>query len=133
MTNFLNNKDIIKLWKIWNKIQFSKLVVVNQMIENNIIIEFGINISSVNSNSFLKKINDVVIKKIPSGSVSFIGYLSQVADIEDKKQYFLNTQFKKYRIEFLDSFQKYSSDDLKDKINVFYNDLIKILAEYERK
>ncbi len=122
-----NSREILALWNKWNNNQFTKLLIVDQMsIDNNIVIEFAINIKSNQFYTFLKNLNEIVIKKIPNGTLSFISYLSQVSDNDNK--YYINTQYKKYRIEFIDSSLKYSEkNDIKEKSIIFYNKLLEII------
>lgn len=129
MEEFWDNKKILNLWKLWNSLSFTKLVLINQMIENNIIIEFAVNVNFNNYKNFFDKLSEIVIKKNPSGSISFINYLSQNIEYY-RNENFINTQFKKYRIEFVDSFIKYKEKDLKEKSEIFYNNIIKLLKEY---
>ncbi len=129
MIEFWNNSKTIDLWRLRNSNSFMKLILINQMKLNNIILEFGINANSSYFKDFIEKLKEIVIKKNPSGSLSSIGHLSQ--DIENKS--FINTQFKKYRIEFVDSFIDYKEEDLKQKSEIFYNNLINLLGTYERK
>jgi hypothetical protein len=120
-----NNTQISNLWVKWNKNSCSELLLVDQQsLDNNIIIEFAVNIKSLQYTAFLKIINEVVIKKIPNGTISFISYLTQNSK---QKGYYINTQYKRYRIEFIDSSLKYSENDIKDKSLLFYNKLMEKL------
>lgn len=126
-----SNDHISNIWKKWNNNSFMQLLLINQMSEDNIIIEFGINVNCIEYKVFIEELGKLIRNKIPNGSLSFISYLSQ--NISDQNISVINTQFRKYRMEFIDSFQKYSNKDIKEKSIIFYNNLINLLMSYEKK
>lgn len=81
-------KKIISLFEAWSKISGSKLQNV-QTDPQKLKLQFVCNVSNSKSNQLLKKIQEITIKKHPSGNVSFIGFWN-------------DTQYRTFRIDFID-------------------------------
>ena len=125
------NRDIIQLWKLWNSLRFTKIISVDQLKENNIIIEFCVNVNSIHYKKFIDNVSDCVLNKTPQGTISFTGYLPQKQTNQVVNNSFLNSQYKQYKIEFINSASK---DELKidraQEIILFYDKIIEILGNY---
>jgi len=107
----LSQIEVYELFSLWSKISYSKLLNVDQI--SGFKIEFIID-ENILAKSFLKNIQKITIKKHPSGSVAFIEYWGQSGAI--------NSQYRKYRIEFIDSSIKEEKLD-EDKLRLYFENL----------
>jgi len=89
----IEQNEITELYQLWSRLPFSRLLVVNQLNEK-FKIEFILNTEDPYSPIFLSELQNLTIKKHPAGSVSWIGYWSMET---------LNSQYKRYKIDFIDS------------------------------
>ena len=123
----IDNSSIRDLWKSWKRIPYTKLISIDQRFANNIIVEFAININEKKSFIFLKDITKLVIEKSHPGTISWIGHYSQnlgSKDIYDN----ISTQFKKYRVEFFDSYENNKNiDDINERIKLFFNAFVEFI------
>jgi len=106
---------ITDIYSIWNRLSFTKLLLVNQL-NDRFQIEFVLNTEDPISNLFLGEIQDLTIKKHPAGSVAFTGYWS----VEG-----LNSQYKRFKIDFIDITIKEKIDE--EKLNFYVHELTECL------
>lgn len=117
MTNDnLNIDELNSFFITWNSLSFSKILLFDQ---KNKKIDFVIDISHIKASNFLAEIITIISKKHPSGTCSFIGNWSNNET--------LSTQYKKYRLEFLDPKNKYSETDLSEKIKYSLQQICHVL------
>ncbi len=107
----LSQIEVYELFSLWSKISYSKLLNINQI--SGFKIEFIID-ENILAKLFLKNIQEITIKKHPSGSVAFIEYWGHAGTI--------NSQYRKYRIEFIDSNIKEEKFD-EDKLKLYFKNL----------
>ena len=96
-------RQLTEIFSLWNKLSYSKLLSIVQNSEFQI--EFAIDEALPAARLFLSEIRNLTVNKHPSGSISFISYWSP-----DKA---LMTQYKRYRINFIDSLIKETIDENK--------------------
>ena len=91
--------DITELFQLWSKLSYSRLLFVDQT-NNRFKIEFLLNTEDTASNLFLAEIQQLTIKKHPAGSVAWSGHWQ-------------NSQYKRYKIDFIDVSIKEEIDEEK--------------------
>jgi hypothetical protein len=96
--------EITELYRLWSRLSFTRLLFVSQL-NDRFQIEFVLNTENPISKVFLAAVQDMTIKKHPTGSVSWVGYWSQGVG--------LNSQYKRYRVDFIDSTIKEEIDQEK--------------------
>jgi len=103
-------KEIIKIFREWSKLPFTKLLSINQ--RRNFVIEFLIDMSKDGA-KLLNLLQKITVQKHPSGSLSFIEHTN--FQIDDTKSHLL----KRYRIIFNDL-----SDEIdREKLNIYVESL----------
>ena len=131
----LSNDSLKELWIAWKKIPYSKLISIDQRFSNNVIVEFAININERKSFTFLEEISKLVIEKSPSGTISWVGYYSQIVQTDrDGLKNVLSTQFKKYRLEFFDMYNKPEEiTEPEERIKMFFTKLNEFIKTYSKR
>lgn len=107
---------------------FSKLIKVDQR-DGKFILEFILDANDSRSFDFHKKITELTLKKAPSGTISWIGNYGEKNAIQEQS---INTQFKKYRLEFIDSSLKdeTSIDETVKKLKIYYTQMEEMIGSY---
>jgi len=100
--------EITELYQLWFRLSFTQLLAVNQL-HDRFQIEFVLNTEDSMSNLFLSEIQNLTIKKHPAGSVIWTGYWSVGG---------LNSQYKRYKIDFIDISINEKIDEEKLKLYV---------------
>lgn len=99
-------QQITDLFKLWSKLYFSRLLLVDQKNEK-FVVEFVLNTEDPISKFFLNEIQLLTIKKHPIGSVAWVGYWGTGLAAG------LNSQYKRFKIDFIDSSVKDQIDEAK--------------------
>lgn len=107
----ITQNEITEVYRLWSRLSFSRLLVVNQL-NSRFQIEFVLNTEEPISKFFLSEIQDLTIKKHPAGSVSWVGYWS----VES-----LNSQYKRYRLDFIDATIQEEIDQ--EKLGLYVHEL----------
>jgi hypothetical protein len=129
-------RQVNELFSLWSNIRDSKLVIVDQS-RGNFVFEFVINANSKKCLNLYREVKEKTLKKIPCGSISFIGY--EPLTVKDKKDLnAMSTQFKKFRVEFIDAEyfnnNKLDKTEFLAKLELYLNELKTTLrAQYGQK
>ena len=88
----LNQQTLNKIFGLWSRLPFSQLVSIDQT-QGKLRIEFILRIDARESAKLLQELTRITVNKHPAGSLSWVGFGTQER---------MNSQYKRYRIDFID-------------------------------
>lgn len=113
----LKHSEISKLLKAWTKIGYTKILEIRNQ-DDKFTVEFVVDSSAQPAGFFVKDLTDLVVKKHPSGSLSWLGYWQ-------------SSQYRKFRIDYIDpEIDKTPEPFEKEKFMMFYENLCGKVEKY---
>ena len=113
----IRQSDITELYRLWSRLSYSRLIAVNQL-NKKFQIEFVLNTEDGAAKIFLSELQEITIKKHPAGSLAWAGHWS----VEG-----LNSQYKRYKIDFIDSSINEKIEDNEEKLGLYVEELKRCL------